>query len=80
MYSNNMIQMQCSIKRNMYLLHNDPWVLKMVYTNAAELSVALAFTGVDRWRGPPNNRLRDSADIPDFHPRFHLNNDAGKFE
>jgi hypothetical protein len=27
-YSNNMIQMQCSIKHNNYLLHNDPWVLK----------------------------------------------------
>jgi hypothetical protein len=34
-----MIQMQCSIKHNKYLLHNDPWVLKMFYTNAAELSV-----------------------------------------
>jgi hypothetical protein len=26
----------------------------------------------------PNNRLQDPTDIPDFHPRFHLNNDAGK--
>jgi hypothetical protein len=25
-----------------------------------------------------NNRLRDPAGIPDFHPRFHLDNDAGK--
>jgi hypothetical protein len=25
-YSNNMIHMQCSIKHNNYLLHNDPWV------------------------------------------------------
>jgi hypothetical protein len=28
-YSNNMIQMQCSIKHSKYFLHNDPWVLKM---------------------------------------------------
>jgi hypothetical protein len=28
-YSNNMIQMQCSIKHIKYLLHNDPWVLIM---------------------------------------------------
>jgi hypothetical protein len=28
-YNNNMIQMQCSIKHNKYLLHNDPWALKM---------------------------------------------------
>jgi hypothetical protein len=28
MYSNNMIQMQCSIKHSNYSLHNDPWVLK----------------------------------------------------
>jgi hypothetical protein len=40
--------------------------------------VGLASTGVDRRRGLPNNRLQNSADIPDFHPRFHLNNDAGK--
>jgi hypothetical protein len=54
--------------------------LENVYTNAVELSVASAFTGVDRWRGPPNNHLQDFADIPDSHPLFHLNNDAGKFE
>jgi hypothetical protein len=54
--------------------------LENVYTNAVELSVAWAFIGADRWRGPPNNRLQDSADIPDSHPQFHLNNDAGKFE
>jgi hypothetical protein len=29
-------------------------------------------------RGLNNNRLRDPASIPDFHPRFHLNNDVGK--
>jgi hypothetical protein len=28
--------------------------LENVYTNAIELSVAWAFTGADRWRGPPN--------------------------
>jgi hypothetical protein len=28
-YSNNMIQMQCSIKHNKYILHNNLWVLKM---------------------------------------------------
>jgi hypothetical protein len=27
-YSNNMIQMQCSVKHSNYLLHHDPWVLK----------------------------------------------------
>jgi hypothetical protein len=26
----------------------------------------------------PNNRLQNSANILDFHPRFNLNNDAGK--
>jgi hypothetical protein len=54
--------------------------LENVYTNAVELSVASAFTGVDWWRGPPNNRVQVVADILDFHPRFHLNNGAGKFE
>jgi hypothetical protein len=44
------------------------------YINAADkLRVGCASTGVDRRRGLPNNRLRE-----DFHPRFHLNNDAGK--
>jgi hypothetical protein len=42
--------------------------LENVYTNAVELSVAWAFTCADRWRGPPNNGLQDSADIPDSHP------------
>jgi hypothetical protein len=37
-----------------------------------------ASTSVDRRRGLPNNRHRDPAGIPDFHPRFHLINDAGK--
>jgi hypothetical protein len=54
--------------------------LENVYTNAAELSIAWFFIGADWWRGQPNNRLQDSADIPDSHPRFHLKNDAGEFE
>jgi hypothetical protein len=50
------------------------------YINAADkLRVGQASTGVDRRRGLPNNRLQNFADIPDFHPRFHRNNDAGKF-
>jgi hypothetical protein len=49
------------------------------YINVADkLCMGRASTGVDRRRGLPNNRLRDSANIPDFNPRFHLNNDAGK--
>jgi hypothetical protein len=49
------------------------------YINAADkLCVGRASTGVDQRRGLPNNRLQNSADIPDFYPRFHLNNDAGK--
>jgi hypothetical protein len=49
------------------------------YINAADkLRVGRASTGVDRRRGLPNNRLRNFADIPDFYPQFHLNNDAGK--
>jgi hypothetical protein len=57
-----------------------PVGLEKYYKNVAELSVAWAFTGVDRWRGPPNNRLQGSADTLDSHPRIHLNNDVGKFE
>jgi hypothetical protein len=49
------------------------------YISAADkLHVGRASTGVDRRRGLPNNRLRNFADIPDFHPRLHLNNDGGK--
>jgi hypothetical protein len=33
---------------------------------------------LDCWKGWPNNRLWDPAGISDFHPRIHLNNDAGK--
>jgi hypothetical protein len=42
------------------------------------ICVGRASTGVDRRRGLPNNRLRDPTGIPDFHPQFHLNNDADK--
>jgi hypothetical protein len=38
----------------------------------------MSFHRLDRRSGLPNNCLQNSADIPDFHPRFHLNNDAGK--
>jgi hypothetical protein len=49
------------------------------YINATnKLRMGRASTGVDRRRGLPNNRLQNSADILDFHPRFHLNNDAAK--
>jgi hypothetical protein len=37
-----------------------------------------SFHRLDYWRGLPNNRLQDPAGILDFHPRIHLNNDAGK--
>jgi hypothetical protein len=45
---------------------------------SGNLCVGRASTGVDRRRGLPNNHLRDPAGIPDFHPRFHLINDACK--
>jgi hypothetical protein len=49
------------------------------YINAADkLCVGRASTGVDQRRGLPNNCLQNSVDIPDFQPRFHLNNDEGK--
>jgi hypothetical protein len=54
---------------------------KKDYIIAAEkLSVARASIGVNRWKVPPNNHLQDSTETPDSSPRFHLNNDAGKFE
>jgi hypothetical protein len=43
-----------------------------------QLGVRRASTGVDQRRGLPNNRPRDPAGIPDFHPQIHLNNDVGK--
>jgi hypothetical protein len=45
---------------------------------SGNLCVERASTGVDRSRGLSNNRLWDPAGIPDFHPRIHLINDAGK--
>jgi hypothetical protein len=48
------------------------------YINAAATKREVSFHMLDYWRGLPNNRLRDHAGIPDFHPRIHLNNDAGK--
>jgi hypothetical protein len=44
-----------------------------------KLCVAWAFTGVDRWRGLPNNHLRDQAENLDSTPRVHLNSNTGKF-
>jgi hypothetical protein len=49
------------------------------YINTVDkLCVGRASTGVDRRRGLTKNRLQNSVDIPNFHPRFHLNNDADK--
>jgi hypothetical protein len=48
------------------------------YINAAATKREMSFHRLDCWRGLPNNCLRDPAGIPDFHPRIHLNNDAGK--
>jgi hypothetical protein len=48
------------------------------YINAAATKRKMSFHRLDSWRGMPNNHLRDPTGIPDFHPRIHLNNDAGK--
>jgi hypothetical protein len=48
------------------------------YINAAVTKREASFHRLDCWRGLPNNHLRDPARIPDFHPRIHLSNDAGK--
>jgi hypothetical protein len=48
------------------------------YINAAATKHEMSFHRFDCWRGLPNNPLQDPAGIPDFHPRIHLNNDAGK--
>jgi hypothetical protein len=48
------------------------------YIKAAATKRETSFHRLDYWRGLPNNRLQDTAGIPDFHPRIHLNNDAGK--
>jgi hypothetical protein len=62
---------------NACLLQNDPWVQRKLYKAAATKREA-SFHRLDCWRGLPNNRPRDPAGIPSFHPRIHLNNDAGK--
>jgi hypothetical protein len=44
------------------------------YINAAEkLCIGWAFTGVDQWRGLPNNPLQNRAGNLDSIPRVHLN-------
>jgi hypothetical protein len=60
-----------------YSLQNEAWA-KENYINAAATKREASFHRLDYWRGLPNNRLRDPAGIPDFHPRIHLNNDAEK--
>jgi hypothetical protein len=58
-------------------LQNDPWVQRKLHKAAATKREA-SFHRLDYWRGLPNNRPRDPVEIPSFHPRIHLNNDAGK--
>jgi hypothetical protein len=48
------------------------------YINAVTTKCETSFHRLDYWRGLPNNRLRDPAVIPDFHPRIHLNDNTGK--
>jgi hypothetical protein len=48
------------------------------YINVAATKRETSFQRLDCWRGLPNNRLQDPAGILDFHPRIHLNSDAGK--
>jgi hypothetical protein len=48
------------------------------YIKAIAAKREVSFHRLDYWRGLPNNRLRDPAGIPDFHPQIHLNNDVGK--
>jgi hypothetical protein len=52
--------------------------LKKIHHYSGKLNVASAFTGVDRWRGPPNNHLRDQAENLNSTPQVHLNNNASK--
>jgi hypothetical protein len=61
-----------------YLLYNDMWVWRKYITAAEKLCVARAFTDVDRWRGLPNNHLRDKAQNFYSTPRIHQNSNAGK--
>jgi hypothetical protein len=51
---------------------------KKIFINAVATKREMSFHRLDCWRGMPNNSLQDPAGIPDFHPRIHLNNDAGK--
>jgi hypothetical protein len=62
---------------NTYLLQNDPWVQRKLHKAAATKCEA-SFHRLDCRRGLPNNHPRDPTVIPDFHPRIHLNNNAGK--
>jgi hypothetical protein len=62
---------------NTYLLHNDPWVQRKLHKAAATKREA-SFHRLDSRRGLPNNHPWDPTGIPGFHPRIHLNNDAGK--
>jgi hypothetical protein len=48
------------------------------YINAAATNREASFHRLDCWRGLSNNRPRDPAGILYFHPRIHLNDDAGK--
>jgi hypothetical protein len=48
------------------------------YINAVATKRDASFHRLDCWRERPNNRLWDPTEIPNFHPRIHLNNDAGK--
>jgi hypothetical protein len=48
------------------------------YIIAAATKRETSFHRLDYWRGLSNNRLQGPAGIPNFHPRIHLNNDAGK--
>jgi hypothetical protein len=48
------------------------------YIHAAATKRETSFHRLDCWRVLPNNHLWDPAGILDFHPRIHLNNDAGK--
>jgi hypothetical protein len=48
------------------------------YINAAATKREASFHMLDCRRGLSNNRPRDPTGIPVFHPRIHLNNDAGK--
>jgi hypothetical protein len=66
-YSNNMIT-RIHVQQYKYLfISNDPWVQRKLHTAAATNREA-SFHRLDCWRGLPNNRPRDPAGIPGFHP------------